>query len=146
MYLLRKGGSCSFLISMSKFRSFPHFAPPPSPTFSFLLCLTQFTFIPLNSLLSIPPPPLSLCVSRFLLQLIPEGWHFHFLSLLFSYSLCLSMLPALSNLSWSYTFFLCVFHCALPLMENGVSLIAHHFDWHARAKPGQQRLHLHAIM
>lgn len=148
MYLLREAGSCSFLISMSKFRSSPHFTPPPSPTFTFLLCLPRFIFIPLNSLLCIPP---SLYVSRFLPRLIPEEWHFYFLSLLFSYSTTLLMLLGLLNLSWSYLPPIPssppppLPHCALPLTENEVSLIALHFDWHARAKPGRRRAHLHAI-
>lgn len=128
MYLLRKGGSCSFLISMSKFRSFPHFAPLPSPTFSFLLCLFQFASILLNSLLSIPPS-LSLCHIPF------SNWYLKggISAFLVSYFHILSVSSALGSFRFILILpSLCVLHCAPPFMENGVSLIALHFDWHGR--------------
>lgn len=123
MYLLRKGGSCSFLISMSKFSP-----PAPSVAFPYFLLLPQFHihFPPPP-----PPPPLyssCLYVSCSLLRLIPEGWHFHFLSLLFSYSAALLMLPG------SFRFILIqpprrtVFTASQPPTGWGVSLIALHLD------------------
>lgn len=141
MYLLREGGSCSPLISMSKFRSFPHFDSALSPTFSFFLYLFQFTSIPLNSLLSLYS---SLSVSRFSsLSWSPKGGistffvsHFHIL--------CVSRCSLDFQVYLDPTSFL-VLNCALSLMESGVSLIALHFDWHAKAKPGQQLPHLHDI-
>lgn len=146
MYLLREGGSCSLLISMSKFRSFPHFNSIAFSYFQFRalsfpvhIHSTQFPSLSL----SLSPPPLSLC------RVSSSGWslkggistflvsHFHILSV--------SRCSPVFQIYLDPTFFL-VLNCALCLMESGVSLIALHFDWHAKAKPGQQHPHLHAIM
>lgn len=134
MYLLREEGSCSPLISMSKFRSFPHFKSMRSPTFQFRI---QFTSIPLNSLVSIP----LLCVAF----LLVDPWRVAFpLSLSHFHILCLPVLPSLSNLSWSLLLSYPQL-CSLSRRRGGAGLIALRFDWHSKYEPGQQRPHLHHI-